>query len=250
MNAHISTLNGVARCSRYAFGPNKLNMCGPDESRELSAYLREGATDQGLVDMLKEFKTLHPYLRAIAKANHIQDPFDERVVEAYWIGNELLEAIPQKTFYAHLVDNLGLKKKASSRDFDELTAKLPQGARMHHSFHVFNVYKRTGHMEILHTLESMDACRVSWGRVTLIDGPSVTVMRKPLILEGHQLALGPEQRYVINRTLDDNDVFDEVKIGDWVTVHWDRACEIVNQSAVRMLERYTLQHIVLANQTL
>lgn len=242
--------DGVAQCTRYAFGPNKLRMCGPDANQELSAYLKEDVTDGGLTHILEQFKTLHPYLQSIASVNHIRDPFDARVVEAYWIGNELLEMIPQKSFYTHLTDKLALKKKTSSKDFDELITKLPQGARMHHSFHVFNVYRRTGNLEVLHTVESMDACRISWGRVVRINSPDVILKRKPLLLDGNHLSLGAEEEYKVRRKLEEDDVLDEAKVGDWITFHWHRPCEIVTSKSITWLEYYTLKHIALANQTL
>lgn len=241
---------GVARCSRYAFGPNSLRMCGPDASRELGAYLQEGVTDDGLTHMLTQFSTLHPYLQSIAAANHIRDPFDPRVVEAYWIGNELLETISERTFFSHLRDRLSLHKKTSRKSFTELTEKLPLGARMHHSFHVFNVYKRTGNMEILHTVESMDACRVSWGQVSRIEGHKVYLQRMPLHVMGHQIVLGQAVEYELQRQLLTEDVTDEARVGDWVTLHWHRPCEIVSEENIRSLEFYTRKHIKLANQTL
>ena len=86
-------MDGVTRCTRYAFGPNRLHMCGPDMNREVLAYMNEGVTDTGLTNILKEFQALHPYLTKIAHTNQIKDPFDSRVVEAYWIGNELLRLL-------------------------------------------------------------------------------------------------------------------------------------------------------------
>ncbi len=246
----LKVLEGVARCSRYAYGPNKLRMCGPDQQAELSAYIQTHERDQGLNKILSQFKTLYPYLESIAQANHIRDPFDDRVVKAYWIGNELLEAISPKQFYAHLTDSLTLKRKMNQKNFAELAEKLPVGARMHHSFHVLNVYKRTGQLEILHTLESMDACRVSWGKVTTIDGGKITLHRKPLLLHNNKLLLGDPIVYTLTRKLDDNDVFDEAGVGDWVTIHWHKPCEIVNDRDVRFLEFYTNKHIQLSNMTL
>ena len=91
---------------------------------------------------MQGFKTLYPYLQEIAHSNGIVDPFDDRVVEAYWVGNALLETIPQQRFYRHLRDTLDLKRKYKTREFDQLIAKLGQGARMHHNVHVLNAYKR------------------------------------------------------------------------------------------------------------
>ncbi|MFA6587462.1 MAG: DUF6390 family protein [Patescibacteria group bacterium] len=242
--------DGVARCAKYAFGPNKLHMCGPDANSEVLAYLKAGVTDAGLTHILQKFQTLYPYLRSIARANHIKDPFDDRVVEAYWLGNELLESVPKNQFYKHLADDLELKRKSSPKNFDELIQKLPQGARMHHSFHVFNVYKRTGHLEILHTLESMDACRISWGKVEKIDGPKVTLKRKPLKLINQKLELAPEEDFVLHRRLEEDNTFDELKKGDLVTLHWYQACEIVQPENIKWLDFYTNKHLQLANLTI
>lgn len=243
-------VDGVARCSRYAFGPNRLHLCGPDANREVLAYVAAGQSDPGLTALLRRFATLYPYLKEIAAANHIADPFDDRVVEAYWIGNQLLEAIPQRTFYRHLKDTLRLGAATNQRSMTELANKLPQGARMHHSFHVFNVYKRTGYRPELHTLESMDACRVSWGKVVSIAGPTITVMRRPLQLLGHHLALGDEMEHKVMRQLDGSSLLDELRPGEWLTMHWGMPCEVVTERQVQALAHYTKVHLSLANLTL
>ncbi|MEW6610512.1 MAG: DUF6390 family protein [Patescibacteria group bacterium] len=262
------TVDGVSRCARYSFGPNRLHLCGPDANREVLAYLTAHESDDGLSYLLKKFKTLYPYLETIAHANKIKDPFDARVVEAYWLGNELLDSIDVSTFYRHLTDSLHLKKRLKPPDFKLLTDKLSAfirvtirdyprrlGARMHHNFHVFNVWQRTGHAEKEHTLESMDKCRVSWGTVTLIDGPFITVMRQPLTFaNGHPrldlgskiqknsndcLALGSPVSYRITRRLDDNSFMEDVKAGDTISIHWDMPCEILTPRELNNLKYYT-----------
>ncbi|HAO81304.1 MAG TPA: hypothetical protein DDW92_00850 [Candidatus Veblenbacteria bacterium] len=242
-------VDGVARCARYAFGPNRLHLCGPDANSEVLAYLKAGVTDPGLESLLRKFGTLYPYLLHIARANNIADPFDARVVEAYWIGNELLETIPLQVFYRHLVDSLRLKARGPKMQFNTLEAKLPRGARMHHSFHVLNVYERTGHDQSLHTLESIDACRVSWGRIDKIEGGKIIVWRQPLKLEAGKLSLGEEELFTVTRRLED-DFMEGPKVGDIITMHWQVPCEVVTQNNVRWLEKYTRQHLALANQTL
>jgi len=242
--------DGVARCARYAFGPNRLHLCGPDANKEVFAYLKEGVTDLGLQSILKGFATMFPYLQEIARANRITDPFDDRVVEAYWIGNKLLETIEPKTFFEHLAFGLRLKDRYDRKEFGQLAAKLPKGARMHHSFHVFNAYKRTGHDTRLHTLESMDACRISWGKVTALNGPKIEMQRKPLLLSGHHLALGEAIHFTLMRRLEEDGTFDDLIPGQWVTMHWGMPCEIISNESVKWLEHYTQKHIRLANLTL
>ncbi len=241
-------LDGVSRCSRYAFGPNRLHLCGPDANQEVLAYIGEGAVDLGLTHILRGFATLYPYLDQIARSNNIRDPFDARVVEAYWLGNTLLETIPARTFFQHLRDTLDLKRKYGAKQFDQLAQKIPQG-RMHHSFHVMNAYKRTGHDAKLHTLESMDSCRVSWGKVTEVVGPKVTALRRPLELNGHQLQLGQEAISHVTRRLDNDFALDDLAPGDLVTMHWNVICETVTPEQVKHLWAYTEQAIRLSNTT-
>lgn len=243
----ITKIDGVAHCARYAFGPNRLHLCGPDANSEVLAYIKEGVADPGLTSLLRRFSTLYPYLLHIARANNIADPFDDRVVEAYWIGNELLETIPLAVFYRHLVDSLKLKKRGNKINFSILEAKLPQGARMHHSFHVFNVYERTGHDQSLHTLESMDSCRVSWGKIEQVSGPNIMVSRRPLKIEDNKLVLATEEKITITRRLED-DIMINPKVGDTITMHWQVPCEVINQTQVRWLEYYTQKHLSLANE--
>jgi len=50
-------------------------------------------TDRGLVAIAQRFLGAWPYLSLIAAAN-ARDPLDADVVEAYWVGNRLLDNVP------------------------------------------------------------------------------------------------------------------------------------------------------------
>ena len=243
-------MDGVARCARYAFGPNRLHLCGPDMNREVLAYINEGITDQGLNNILKNFQTLFPYLKQIAHANHIKDPLNNLVVEAYWLGNNLLNTIPPKTFYKHLTENFHLKKRLNSKTFDHLKNKLSLGALMHHSFHVFNIWKRTDQLNENHTLNNMDNCRISCGKVLTIDGPIITVSRQPLLLINNQLTLGSPQSTKIIRQLEGSSLIDEVAVNDILSIHWNQPCEIITSKQAKDLAHYTNLSLSLANNTI
>ena len=78
---------GVLTCAHYAFPPNSLHYCGPHQSTTIKEYLQAQIAEPRLSTLLSQFETLYPYLQCIAEANNIKDPFDIRVVEAYWLGN-------------------------------------------------------------------------------------------------------------------------------------------------------------------
>ncbi len=239
---------GLITCARYALPPNHLEYCGPLKSGEIQAYLRESASDENLSLIISQFETLYPYLTFIAHENGIADPFDQRVVEAYWIGNELLKKLTQKSLYAHFADSLSLKKRLTSKELGWLIGKIPQGALAHHTFHVLNVFTRTGHHSVKHTIETMDACRIGWGTLKLIQNNSVVLSTKPLILEKNKLTLGKERD---KRIAIPTGISLSVKdIGSIYTYHWNTICDQITHAQESNLIAVTNSAIRLANLTL
>lgn len=243
-------MDGVTRCSRYSFGPNRLHYCGPDASSEILAYLQTGVADPALSALLAKFGTLYPYLRLIAEANGITDPFDDRVVSAYWLGNSFLEQVSRQKFYEHLLEVQEIKKREGAKAFSWLEKKIAQHALPHHSFHVLNIWKRTGHAERLQTLQTMDACRVSWGKVLSVAGPKITVRRRPLLYTKGRLQLAEERESFVTRELQASFEIEQLQPGVLISIHWDAPCEVISRSQARLLEKYTLQSVVFANQTI
>lgn len=198
-------MDGALRCLRYAFGPNRLHLCGPKANSDLLNFLIEQKPSKRLTFLLKKFKTMYPYLKKIADANKIKDPLDERVVEAYWIGNNLLDK-----------------------------------AHLHHSFHVFNVWKGAS--------GDKDKCRVGWGKVMSVDGPFIKIKTNSLLFnKKSKFALGPEIERRILRRLDNDELLD-VKAGDIITIHWEIPCEIISKKQLENLKKYTQLSIQLANK--
>src|SRR3989344_3817537 len=226
-------MSGLWRCARYAFAPNYLKYCGPDKNRELAGYLTHFAADAGLRVMLEKFSAMHPYLKFIARENGISDEFDDRVVEAYWLGNRLLNRISLNSFYGHVQPRLPAK------ELKWFELKLPQGAKPNHQFHVFNFINRTGHKAIPHTVETMDQCRISWG--TVLPGGKVTTQK--MIYQRGRLGLAPAVKEYKNLTKD-------FQPGDLVTLHWDWVCEKITPKQANNLSKYTNLALRLANTTI
>src|SRR5439155_23582167 len=165
--------------------PNRLRYCGGDDNRTLFDYGMEGASDGGLPPLLRKFSGAVPDLKLIARANGLADPFDARVVEAYWIGNELLEGVEVRQLYDALLERFG--KQLTGRTRDLVLGKAPAGAHPHHSFHVLDVHSRVG--ELGNTLRTLDDCRVSLGRVVSVDHAELVVERQPVSVREGKLVL-------------------------------------------------------------
>jgi len=238
---------GILRCARYAFMPNKLSLCGPNKQRDLFEYCETKQVDKGLSLILEDFQTLYPYLKFIARMNRIRDSFDEKVVEAYWIGNELLEGISRSRLYYHLADDLKLKKKLNKKSLDKLAYGVRSGAQPPHNFHVLGIWRRTGHLPIGHTLATMELCKVSWGRVKKINKIDLEVETSDLTLDKDKLGLGLSKIRKVLYKMDDKGFIEDLKIGDWISFHWGFACEVLNNGQVNQLKKYTKEAIDLVN---
>jgi len=117
-------LDGPQLFARYAFMPNRLTYCGGDDNRALFDYCLEEVTDDGLRGLLRKFTGAMPYLRLIAECNAILDPFDARVVEAYWLGNNLLQGVEARALYNSLRDRFGPRCAPATSNW--CWAKRPQ----------------------------------------------------------------------------------------------------------------------------
>jgi len=242
-----SAVGGTTRFVRYAFMPNRLQYCGGDDNSTIRDYAIADVREPTLDRMLRKFTGALPYLQLIARRNGIADPFDERVVEAYWIGNELLDRVEARELYDHLHERY--RRELTPRVMERVLAKAPAGARPHHSFHVFDVWRQTerGRHEVLATI---DSCRISWGKVTAVDPGELVVERVPIELRGGELALGAPRSERVTRMLDGSGFVGGVGVGAVVSIHWSWACEVLDARQAAALERYTARHLRLANETL
>lgn len=255
--------NGALMCARYAFAPNYYHYCGPETQGELGEYVAAEEADRGLAGHLAKFETLYPYLKVIAAANGIADPLDRSVVEAYWVGNGLLEKVDEKATYAALTEYQNLDKRLPTKELKWLLPKIDRQARLHHSFHVLNVFTRTGHHTVKQTMETMDECRISWGRIRQLNSgsshparnwaddsiglKSVPIDSQTLIYTDGKLRLVSAVREVV---VAQESLAKKLKPGDWVSMHWGIVCDKLSEKSVKRLNFYTEQSLKLANETI
>jgi len=233
----------ILTCAKYAFRPNKLNYCGPDQNKDLLEYITANDFDGGLIENLRKFETLYPYLQHIAHTNKEKNLFDKKIINAYWIGNSFLKNTGNAQLYYHLIDDLKLKKKLSKKEIEVIGDKIPKGANAHHSFHVFNIWKRTGNVENLHTLYTMDECRIGWGKVQNILDETIEVLYRPLIFKKGKLVFGEIKSKNIFYELDG-----EIQVGDWISFHWSSFCEALSLEQIKNLKYWTTINLQLANK--
>ncbi|MGI9021935.1 MAG: DUF6390 family protein [Acidimicrobiales bacterium] len=237
---------GLVLFIRYAFMPNHLGYCGGNDAEVLLEHAAEGRGDTRLAPLLAKFSGAFPYLRTIAAANGIADPFDTRVVEAYWLGNDLLTGVEAADLNRSLEERFGAQLTPALRA--QLLRKPPQGAKPFHLFHVVDVYRHLESQEV--GMAAMENCRISWGEVTAVEDTALVVRRQPLVLRDQNLVLGEPRVERVLRTVLDRGFVDDVAVGQWVSIHWGWACQVLDDRRRANLERWTAVHLALANQTL
>jgi hypothetical protein len=234
--------------ARYAYPPNALGLCGADVQRTLLEYGDANASDAGLAELARTFDGAWPYLTLIAAANHIDDPLDPRVVEAYWVGNELLDRVEAGTLARHVEERF---RGRIGRSWRRVVDSVAAGAVPHHSFHVFAVYPwlgllRTGVVdEPLHVL---DSCRTTPAVLESVDGEHARVFLRPLVWNGSTLALGPWTPRNV-RWSDGGLAFAAPSPGDWVSLHWDFVCDRLTPAAAWELDRATRRALRAVNES-
>lgn len=241
---------GPVLFARFAFPPNQLGYCGPDANRSLLEYAAAGAHDPDLAAMAAEFSGAWPYLQLIAHSNGIADPLDARVVEAYWIGNDLLDRVDLVAMGNSLRHRFEAR---AGTGWTALEETIPFGAVPHHAFHVFSVYPWVGMLQdgpTAQPLTILDRCRIRWGVVTEVDPVAVTVESRPLVWTGRRLELGPVRPERALRAKDGYALAGPVEAGDTVALHWDWMCSRLTPVQVANLARRQQRQLHMTNERL
>jgi hypothetical protein len=238
---------GPVLFARYAYPPNSLGYCGPGDPAALLGAASEGTDVAGLGHLAARFEGAWPYLQLLAACSGIGDPLDRRVVEAYWVGNDLLARVPPSTLASSLGERF---EQRSGRRFESLVSAVPAGGIPQHSFHVFAVYPWLGLLRAGMDgppMEVLDRCRIRWGRIETVDGDLVTVTSRALSFDGSRLALGPNRVEQARRSLDGIGLSDDLRPGDVVSLHWDWVCDRLSPAALGWLRYCTVRNLDAVN---
>ena len=250
-NRAIPPAQGPIRFARYAFGPNRLGYCGPDEAGELFQQATIGGDLARLRELAGQFEGAYPYLRLIAHGNAIADPLDAAVVEAYWLGSELAANVRPRDLGRSLEERFRPRLRGDAWRW--LGGKPEAGAAPNHAFHVLDIFPKVGLMrtgDIDNAMAVMDSCRVRWGRVLERDGDTLVVSAVPLAMVEGRLALAAPRIERIRGWVDGAGFVEDAAPGDVISIHWDWACERLDADRLTTLRHSTAAALRVANQTI
>jgi len=232
--AAVDVPSGPLRFVRFASPPNRLGHCGPASSAGVGDYL-QAPIDGGLAELAEQFEGAYPYLQLLAGAAHRDDPLAADVVEAYWIGNDLLDRVSMLDF-GNSID--GRFRRRAGSAWSRIDAAIPAGVA-HHSYHVLHVTPWAGLMRggvVDEPLRIVDQCCVSWAHVVDTDNGTALVRRRPLVWSGSRLRFGEPVIEQVSSPI-------AVQIDDWVALHWGTVCELLNPDQLGWLRRTTVDQV-------
>ena len=242
--------SGPVLFARYAYGPNRLGYCGPDAVAELFGQGTAGRDDRALRELARGFDGAWPYLQLIAEANGRSDPLDRDIVEAYWLGNELLDRVTPDQFAASLATRF--RPRLRPNGWHWLGDKPARGAVPVHAFHVLDVFPRTGLLRsgaVDRAVDVIDACRIRWGRVLERDGDFLVTHVVPIEMRGGQFVLGAPRPERIRAWNDGAGFVNGAGPGDVVSIHWQFACDRLSARQLAGLIESTRRQLEIANET-
>lgn len=241
-------INGAQLFVRYAYPPNSRGSCGPPDSDALLQYGQSGVTDPGLRELARGFAGAWPYLELIAGATGTPDPLDYRVVEAYWVGNSLLDSVGVRSIGNSMEDRF---RARTGHQFPHLMEGVLAGGVPHHSFHVLEIYPWLGLLRddrrSATALNVLDQCRIRWGEVVAVSGDDAMVRSQPLVWDGMALSLGEAVIETAKYAVAGSGFIDGLAVGDMVSLHWDWVCDRLTAGQLHKLRHYFARHLKIAN---
>jgi len=227
-------MSGRELFARYAYPPNELGYCGPEDTPigELASHARE-------------FDGAWPYLRAIADAAGIADPLDGDVVRNYWVGGPLLGKVDPDELTTRLRDAF------TGQATGMLGAVGGENVLAHHSFHVFVVYPWVLFLDRDPStpLKVLQDCRIRWGAVQTVEEDHVVIRSAPLTFEHRVLALGGAVTERVRWRKNGESLSPAPTPGSIVAAHWDWVCGTISDADCDALADATARTLELVNQT-
>ena len=224
------TISGPRMFARFAYPPNHLGYCGPEDARALLEQLDDDRADPFLRNTARRFEGAWPYLELIAATNRIADPLAPRVA---------IDAVGP----AALGDSLEERfRRVAGPRWAQLAAAVPAQVRPHHNFHVFGVYPWVGLVRsgvVDQPLRVLDRCRIRWGTVQAVHGDCAVVSSRPLVWDGRALALGLARPEQVLLRVDGHGLAPDVHSGDRIAMHWNWACGRLSAQQQAELARRT-----------
>ncbi|MFO0703206.1 MAG: DUF6390 family protein [Patescibacteria group bacterium] len=218
--------------SLFAYSPNSRGYCGLDSANsEFQKCIKYGKCE-GVAKELKSFITLYPYLKTISKVRKLKF-HDYKVVEAYWLGNELLKNFPISGY--EILINEFIKQGVPKWLTDDLSRKVPKKFIPHHLFQVLHVGVGQASGSVPFNLNSINNCMIRIGEIESVSGNGLIMNIENLnrIKNGY---VAKTKRVKMNTK---SALFIKPHVNDYYCVHWGQIVKKLTSKEFTNLKHWT-----------
>lgn len=225
--------SGALTFARYAYPPNARGLCGPGDAAGLIERADAGTDDGGVQALARDFEGAWPYLVFVAALLGFDDPLDDQVVRAYWLGDPRLDRISRSTLSGYLDERF--RHRAGS-GWAHIAAAVAAGAVPTHDCHVLAVSPWTGLLRGPHAdvaVDTLDACRIRVGTLERRVGGHHGLVATTALRIDEQGRLWEQPALVEARLVDDTGhrLVPDLRVGDRVALHWGWVCDRLSPRA-------------------
>lgn len=220
-------------CAAFSRQPNSLGYCGRESAKSaFKTCLIEHKCEE-VPNEVEQFIVLNPYLDTISQATN-QPKYSKKVIEAFWLGNDLLNSIKLE-HYKLLLDNL---KKQGVPDFliYQAAQNPPKRFIPIHLFNIIHIGVGKASGSVPFNLDSINQCMIRWGRIKHIRQDKALI--KLNSLDSTYQLIQKETEIAIEPNITPN-----LKTGDVVTAHWGTIAKKINSRELSNLKYWTAQFI-------
>jgi hypothetical protein len=211
-----------------ALPPNALGFCGKDSAPQKFINCVTKGDCAGIQQEIQNFKTLYPYLSALAEILH-KPIFSYEVATAYWFGSDLLNIVTVSDY--EILMRYFLQQGLPQEIVTKLQQNPPVKFIPTHLFQLLYISAMNSPTDIA----SINKCMIRWGIVEKVESSNVRVKLNSLrivdscfelYLQTETAAILPE--FIIN-----------LKPGDNVMVHWGQATRKLTKTEVKQITKWT-----------
>ncbi len=221
--------------SRFSSAPNSLGYCGLNSAQKTFYDCLVNQQCDNVPHEVLHFKGLYPYLSTIAEVTN-KHFLDYEVVEAYWLGNDLLAKFKPE-HYEILLKHLAAEQLPEFF-ITELRQRPPRTFIPLHIFNVIHVGVGRITGSVPFNLDSINNCMIRWGTVEIINHDQETAN---IIL--HSLKSSQPNQYAVDlqpSTITFTPEFHpNLKTGDIVAAHWGQLVKILTIQEQQHLQFWT-----------
>jgi len=227
-------MNGAQLCARFAYKPYHLGRCGSSGKKDILLECIKSNTCKTFRESLNQYKTFYSYLKLISE-KHSLGILHPKVVEAYWIGNDLLKAFSRNDFhkwveiYTELYDI-----KGSVSHLRNCFSKTSLPFIPHHAFQVFFSWKLTQD-EGVDSLERVNNCLIRSGEIIDFSKKKISIKSWRIQQKTNSLSMIPSRETINYQT----GFFQNLQRGDNLAFHWKESCLRLSNRQLDQLRYYT-----------